>query len=193
MCENNTKNKKIVSVFLGNKLCNVASRLRNKGIAVKCPYHNGHCTANLAEDAVIGNDTEYSKQCTTELNDALIIANIITDGDSKSFNGVNNAQGRGATQLRDIRHLANSMKRAVQNCTFSLSMFAGQNINNMKRGSQWTSKHGVWQSSIKLLKHTKVNKLKLKSTCQMSLKQLLCATKVCVVYIAKLTPMCVQG
>ena len=27
MCENNTKNKKIVSVFLGNKLCNVASRL----------------------------------------------------------------------------------------------------------------------------------------------------------------------
>jgi hypothetical protein len=54
MCENNTKNKQIVSVFLGNKLCNVASRLRNKGIAVKCPNHNGHCTANLAEDAVIG-------------------------------------------------------------------------------------------------------------------------------------------
>ena len=127
MCENNTKNNKIVSVFLGNKLCNVASRLRNKGIAVKCPHHNGHCTANLAEDAVIGNDTEYSKQCTTELNDALIITNIITDGDSKSFNGVNNAQGKGATQLRDIRHLSNNMKRAVHNCTFSLSMFAGKN------------------------------------------------------------------
>jgi hypothetical protein len=39
MCENNTKNKHIVSVFLGNKLCNVASRLRNKGIVVKCPNH----------------------------------------------------------------------------------------------------------------------------------------------------------
>jgi hypothetical protein len=59
MCENNTKNKKIVSVFLGNKLCNVTSRLRNKGIVVKCPHHNGHCTANLADDAVIGNETEY--------------------------------------------------------------------------------------------------------------------------------------
>jgi hypothetical protein len=132
MCENNTKNKKIVSVFLGNKLCNVASRLRNKGIAVKCPNHNGHCTANLAEDAVIGNETEYSRQCTTELNDTLKIANITTDGDSKSFNGVNNTQGKGATQLRDIRHLSNSMKSAVHNCTFSLSMFVGKNKSNMK-------------------------------------------------------------
>ena len=43
MCENNTKNKKIVSVFLGNKLCNVASRLRNKGIVVKCPHHETGC------------------------------------------------------------------------------------------------------------------------------------------------------
>jgi hypothetical protein len=90
MCEYNTKNKKIVSVFLGNKLCNVASRLRNKGSVVKCPHHNGHCTANLAEDAVIGNETEYRRQCTTVLNDTLKIANITTDGDSKSFNDVNN-------------------------------------------------------------------------------------------------------
>jgi hypothetical protein len=58
------------------------------------------------------------------------IANITTDGDSKFFNGVNNAQGKGATQLRDIRHLSNSMKRAVQNCTFSLSMFVGKNKSN---------------------------------------------------------------
>ena len=84
---------------------------------MKCPHHNGHCTANLAEDAVIGNETEYSRQCTNELNDTLKIANITTDGDSKSVNGVNKAQGKGATQLRDIRHLSNSMKRAVQNCT----------------------------------------------------------------------------
>jgi hypothetical protein len=58
----------------------------------------------LQEDAVIGNGTEYSRQCTTRLNNTLKIANITTDGDSKSFNGVNNAQGKGAIQLRDIRH-----------------------------------------------------------------------------------------
>ena len=87
---------------------------------MKCPHHNRHCTAHLAEDAVIGNGTEYSRQCTTRLNNTLKIANITTDGDNKSFNGVNNPQGRGATQLRDIRHLSNSMKRAFQNCTFSL-------------------------------------------------------------------------
>jgi hypothetical protein len=65
---------------------------------VKCPHHNGHCTANLAEDTVIGNETEYSRQYTTGLNDTLKIANITTDGDSKSCNSVNNAQGRGVTQ-----------------------------------------------------------------------------------------------
>jgi hypothetical protein len=98
MCENNTNNKKIVSVFLGKKLCNVTSRQRIKGIVVKCPLHNGHCTANLAEGAVIGNEKEYSRQCSNGLNDTLKIANITTDGDSKSFNGVNKAQGRGVTQ-----------------------------------------------------------------------------------------------
>ena len=99
---------------------------------MKCPNHNGHCNANLAEDTVIGNETEYSTQCTTELSDTLKIAIIITDEDSKSFNGVNNAQGKGAKQLRHRRHLSNSMIRAVQNCTFSLFMFAGKNKSNMK-------------------------------------------------------------
>ena len=61
MIENNTRNKKIVSLFTGNKLCSVASRLRGKGIEVVCPNHEGHCTANLAEDATIGNEAEYSK------------------------------------------------------------------------------------------------------------------------------------
>ena len=132
MIENNTRNKKIVSVFTGNKLCNVASRLRNKGIEVLCPNHAGFCSANLAEDAVIGDETEYTRKCTLELNDTLKIAHITTDGDSKSFIGVKNAQGSDVKQLRDVRHLSNSMKRAVQNCTFSLTMFSGTHKRNMK-------------------------------------------------------------
>jgi hypothetical protein len=52
MIENNTTDKKIVSLFTGNKLCNVASRLRGKGFNIICPNHYGLCTANLAEDAV---------------------------------------------------------------------------------------------------------------------------------------------
>ena len=78
---------------------NVASRLRSKGIAVKCPHDNGHCTANSAEDAVIGYESEYSRKCTTELNETLQKANITTNGYSKSFNGVNNVQDKGDAQL----------------------------------------------------------------------------------------------
>jgi hypothetical protein len=39
MIENNTTDKKIVSLFTGNKLCNVASRLRGKGFNIICPNH----------------------------------------------------------------------------------------------------------------------------------------------------------
>jgi hypothetical protein len=102
MCENNTNNKKIVSVFLGNKLCNVTSRQQFKGIVVNSPLHNGHCTANLAEGAVIGNETEYSRQCSNGLNDTLKIANITADGDSKSFNGESSSTHR---SLRSIANL----------------------------------------------------------------------------------------
>ncbi|CAC5376449.1 unnamed protein product [Mytilus coruscus] len=103
MVENNTKLKHIVSVFTGNKLCKVASRLRNKGIEVLCPNHAGHCSANLAEDSVIGNETEYARQCTIELNDKLKIAHVTTDGDSKAVNGITNAQRSNVKILRDAR------------------------------------------------------------------------------------------
>ena len=39
MIENNTKDKKIVSLLTGNKLCNVASRLGGKGFNIICPNH----------------------------------------------------------------------------------------------------------------------------------------------------------
>jgi hypothetical protein len=84
MIENNTTDKKIVSLFTGNKLCNVASRLRGKGFNIICPNHDGLCTANLAEDAVIGNETVNSKKCAVEVSDYLKISHITTDGDSKA-------------------------------------------------------------------------------------------------------------
>jgi hypothetical protein len=61
----------------------VASRLRGKGFNIICPNHYGLCTANLAEDAVIGNETVYSKKCAVEVSDYLKISHITTDGDSK--------------------------------------------------------------------------------------------------------------
>ena len=69
-------------------MCNVASRLRNKGIEVKCPNHAGFCSANLAKDAVIRNETEFANLCTKELNDTLKIVHVTTDGDSKAYVGI---------------------------------------------------------------------------------------------------------
>lgn len=132
MAENNTKSKRIISVYTGNKLCLVASRLRNKGENVECPNHTGHCTANLTEQFAIGNESEHTKHCTLEINDSLQIDHLTSDGDSKALNGVKKAQHSKVKALRDVRHLANSMKRAVQNCTFSPNMFTGKNKRNLK-------------------------------------------------------------
>lgn len=132
MIENNTTDKKIVSLFTGNKLCNVASRLRGKGFNIICPNHYGLCTANLAEDAVIGNETVYSKKCAVEVSDYLKISHITTDGDSKAFRGIKEIHGPNVTSLRDVRHLAGSLKRAILKCTFSTSLFSGINKLNKK-------------------------------------------------------------
>ena len=132
MSENNTSEKKIISVYTGSKLCNVASRLRGKGIEVVCPNHEGICTANLAEDATIGNEAKYSAECAKEVRDFLKISHITTDGDSKSFDGVRKIHGPNVMRLRCVRHLSGSMKRAIMKCTFSKCMFSGANKSTQK-------------------------------------------------------------
>ena len=132
MSENNTFDKKIISLNTANKLCNVAARMRGKGIEVKCPNHEGICTANLAEDATVGNEAAYSAECAREVSDCLKISHVTTDGDSKSFQGIKNVHGQEVQALRCVRHLSVSMKRAIVRCTFSTSMFRGVNKNNQK-------------------------------------------------------------
>ena len=132
MCENMSNDKKIISLFTGNKLCVVASRLRGKGFDIKCPNHVGVCTANLAEDAPIGNEAYYSSQCATEVSDHLEISHITTDGDSKCYLGVKTVHGQNVESLRDVRHLSESLKRAIMKCTFCPCLFSGVNKSNQK-------------------------------------------------------------
>lgn len=86
----------------------------------------------MAEDAVIGNETVYSKKCAVEVSDYLKISHIATDGDSKAFRGIKEIHGPNVTSLRDARHLAGSLKRAILKCTFSTSLFSGINKLNEK-------------------------------------------------------------
>jgi hypothetical protein len=103
-------------LFTGNKLCNVASRLRRKGFNIICPNHYGLCTANLAEDAVIGNETVYSKKCAVEVSDYLKISRITTDGDSKAFLALISRAKRFF-----LFSLLMPENRDVQNCSFQAS------------------------------------------------------------------------
>lgn len=132
MCENMTKNKKIVALFTGNKLCTVASRLRGKGLEVECPNHEGNCTANIPEDAPIGNEAEYSSKCAQEVSDYLKISHVTTDGDSKAYTGVTRVHGPKVESLKDVRHMSQSLKRAIMKCTFSTNLFSGINKLNKK-------------------------------------------------------------
>lgn len=52
---------------------------------VICPNHLfGVCTANIADDASIGNEAAYSKACAIKVRNFLKISHLTTDGDSKA-------------------------------------------------------------------------------------------------------------
>jgi hypothetical protein len=60
-----------------------------------------------------------------ENRDVLNVSHITIDGDSKAFRGIKEIHGPNVTSLRDVRHLAGSLKRAILKCTFSTSLFSG--------------------------------------------------------------------
>ncbi|KAH3885712.1 hypothetical protein DPMN_009708 [Dreissena polymorpha] len=125
MCENNTRSKRIIGVHVANKLCMVASRLRNQGIAVDCPNHDGKCTANMSETDVIGNEEKWNEHVARKINTDLNIASFTGDVDSKGHSGVDKAQVQQTVLFKDLRHLGNSLKRAINKAQFSSGMFAG--------------------------------------------------------------------
>ena len=134
VAENNTTDKKIVGMFTGNKLCTKATQLRNNGLKVQCPNHEGHCTANLSEDESIGNEEKWTETVVREIQDTLNVSHFTGDGDSKSHKGVDKAQtNTGAvSHMRDTRHLAKSLKNHVYKAKFSANMFKGSNKSNLK-------------------------------------------------------------
>ena len=132
MVENNTRDKKIVAVHIASKLCPLGTRLRNQGQHVQCPGHVG-CTANLKESDSIGNEQEYTKTMGNELRQSgVFIANITADGDSRGHAGVSKTQPHKVGHLKDLRHLGNSMRRAINRAPFSKNMFVGKNKPNLK-------------------------------------------------------------
>ncbi|KAH3823283.1 hypothetical protein DPMN_125082 [Dreissena polymorpha] len=113
MCENNTKNKQIVGVFVSNKLCRTSSMLRNKGQPVQCPNHRGHCTANVSERESIDDEVKYNEVLGDLISQDIKISNFTCNGDSRAIQGVRKSHGHNVGHLRDLRHLGNSLKREL--------------------------------------------------------------------------------
>ena len=132
MVENNTRKKEILGVTVESKLCTVASRLRNSGKYVKCPNHDGPCTATISGSDSIGDEARWNSTVTSEINNDLTIDNYTGDGDSKGHSGVDNGQPTPAKHLKDIRHLSNSMRRQINKVKFSKSMFPPKNRANLQ-------------------------------------------------------------
>ncbi|XP_062604515.1 uncharacterized protein LOC134266309 [Saccostrea cucullata] len=128
MCENVTSEKKIISVFCGNKLCKKGEYMRGKGEQVTCPGHTG-CTANLTQQTNIGNEKQWAAECIEELNkdeDPLTISHLTTDGDSAASQGASIKQGKNIENLKDLRHFFESQRKETSKAPFGERMFPGR-------------------------------------------------------------------
>jgi len=131
-CENNTKNKKVLGVHVGSKLCTIGAKLRNKGSNVLCPNHRGHCTANIPQNQAIGDEGQWNTRVASEISTEVKIANFTCDGDSKGFKGVETSQKHTVGHLKDLRHLGNSLRRELNKAPFSKGMLTGHTKSNIR-------------------------------------------------------------
>ncbi len=134
MVENNTRKKLIIGAEIENQLCSKGAMLRNRGADVLCPFHSGTCTQTLPESESIGNECRSSRAAIRQVNQNLVVSHYTADGDSQSHKGVDLAQSdkHKAIHLRDVRHLAQSLKRQIYNSKFSTNMFKGSIKINLK-------------------------------------------------------------
>lgn len=114
--------KPVISSFIGNKLCKAGEAERSvSGMDVTCPHHPGICTANIPQDFPIGDEETSARNCATDIQDEVSVKFITTDGDSKAFSGTRTVFPT-CENLKDVRHLANSLKKALNKAPFSADM-----------------------------------------------------------------------
>lgn len=126
VAENMTKEKDIIHVGTYNKLCTCPRN--DQGVK----QHHSTCTANLPEDAIIGNEGKYLQDAIIEINKQGASINYVTlDGDSNANSaGPDILQSSKPEQevkpLRCTIHLTRTMEKHIKNSKFSNSMFPGK-------------------------------------------------------------------
>lgn len=139
ICEDVTPQKNILAVVCKNKLCKKREELERSGQQVTCPHHDG-CTANIQPTATIGDEQSWASEgfrSILEGRDELAIKYFTTDGDSAAFKGLEQVQAEMPTDvepvnLRDIRHLTESLRHALDKASLSLKCFPGPTMEERK-------------------------------------------------------------
>lgn len=119
--------KEILGLFVQNKLCWSGAWLRSRGFDAKCPNHAG-CTANTGRTETISEYTmgiELGKAFTL---DEVLISNVVTDGDSRSHEGIQLALHNknplwNVLRQSDTTHLGMSQFKKTVKCEFSRGFF----------------------------------------------------------------------
>ncbi len=124
MCENVTPSKKIVAVGTWSRLCTCDVGPANGP-------HTQYCPADMASNAVMGNEALYLSECLGELNEDDITVEYLTiDGDAKCRKVVQMlSQPDPTVELRVLycsKHLNRILQKAINNATFSGYMFVGR-------------------------------------------------------------------
>lgn len=121
----NTTRKNNIIVYTDNKLCETAEMHRNNGKNVKCPTHQGHCSADLETRWFYWGWSQRMRQCCRDINSqGLLISHITLDRDSRASVGMN-SQSLECEQLSDSVHLSLSQKRQVNKTEFSENILHG--------------------------------------------------------------------
>ena len=140
-CETMTDKKFVIQACFTNKLCWTGAWLKGMGIDVQCPGRHTECTANMSTFAPFseydmghGIDSQLSLQ-------GILVKYAITDGDSRSTQGLDNAMKIlhpmwSVQRLADPTHLGQSQFRKCYQANFSDEMVPGRTREQKKEAQK---------------------------------------------------------
>lgn len=132
-----SEEKKVVSLYLENKLCWNGAWLRNRGYDVTCPGGHIGCTATKAKEDPLS-EYDIGRSIGREFaSQGLPLKYVVTDGDGCSAKGVEKAFSdshvcsANIVRQADPTHLGQSQFRYVmRKANFSAGMFPGESADD---------------------------------------------------------------
>ncbi|KAI8483878.1 lens induction in camera-type eye [Branchiostoma belcheri] len=128
-----TTRKKVIANHIRNKNCGMCKFWKSYNL--EAPDHK--CTANISQQAVIGNEEEAGEaMAKTLLKKGVRVGGHVGDGDGHTYRGMEKVMreeaGQRTKQERCYVHLSRGIAKKVSNTAFSKNMFPGENCQLTK-------------------------------------------------------------